>query len=86
MAKNKTNTNVAAGLFSSDKKPFPTQAVEPEAQKTQGRKGQKLPRINLAFSIVNHAYVTKTSRRQGLSITAYINRLVDADRLSLHAE
>lgn len=56
----------------------------PEVQKeigtTQGKKGQKLRRINMAFSDVNHEYVTKESRRRGISATAFVNSIIDEYR------
>lgn len=47
---------------------------------TQGKKGQKLPRINMAFSLENLEYLQIISRVSGVSITEYVNRLVMADR------
>ena len=46
---------------------------------TQGRKGQKLPRINMAFSIENLEYLQIISRIEGKSITEYVNTLIRAD-------
>jgi|HigsolmetaGSP11D_1036233.scaffolds.fasta_scaffold00512_25 hypothetical protein len=53
--------------------------------RTQGRKGQKLPRINMAFSPQNHEYLQLISRLEGVSITEYVNRLIETDR-GLRAE
>ena len=47
---------------------------------TQGRKGHKLPRINMAFTPDNHEYIKKVSRQQGISITEYVNNLITADK------
>ena len=47
---------------------------------TQGKKGQKLPRINMAFSLDNLEYLQIISRVSGVSITEYVNRLVMTDR------
>lgn len=47
---------------------------------TQGRKGQKLPRINMAFLPENLEYLQVISRIEGVSITEYVNRLIDSDR------
>ena len=44
---------------------------------TQGRKGQHAKRINMAFSDDNHEYITKESRRQGMSATAFVNMIID---------
>ena len=47
---------------------------------TQGRKGQKLPRINMAFSTANLEYLQIISRIKGISATEYVNRMLDAER------
>lgn len=49
---------------------------------TQGRKGNKMKRINMAFSDENHDWITKESRRRGISATQYVNDLIAAARLS----
>lgn len=49
---------------------------------TQGRKGNKMKRINMAFSDENHEWITKESRRRGISATQYVNDLIAAARLS----
>ena len=43
---------------------------------TQGRKGQKAKRINMAFSDENYEYITFESRRRGLSATAFVNSVI----------
>lgn len=48
--------------------------------KTQGRKGQKLPRLNMAFYNNNLDYVQKIAGVKGMSATAYVNHLIDEDR------
>lgn len=47
---------------------------------TQGRKGQKLQRINMAFSDENIEYLRIISRAKGVSMTQYVNDLLDIDR------
>ena len=44
---------------------------------TQGRKGEKLPRINMAFSPANHEFINIMSRLSGLTLTQYVNRVID---------
>lgn len=51
-----------------------------EKHPTQGRKGQKLPRINMAFSNDNLEYLQIISRIEGVSMTRYVNILIEADR------
>lgn len=52
----------------------------PISKTTQGRKGQKLPRINMAFSPENLEYLQLMARVRGCSATEYVNRLIAADR------
>ncbi len=57
-----------------------TQEVQQEAKEigtTQGKKGQKLKRINMAFSDKNHEYITHESRRKGISATAFVNQIIN---------
>lgn len=48
--------------------------------KTSGRKGLKLPRINLAFTPENHKYISVMSKMRGESITQFVNMLIDKNR------
>ena len=52
----------------------------PVSQTTQGKKGMKLPRINMAFATTNLEYLQIMSRIEGVSITEYVNRLIQADK------
>lgn len=56
--------------------PQPAQSVGT----TQGRKGAKLPRINMAFSAESLDYLRVMSALKGMSITKYVNDLVEQDR------
>ena len=44
---------------------------------TQGKKGQHAKRINMAFSDGNHSYITRESRRRGLSKTQFVNMIIE---------
>lgn len=48
---------------------------------TQGRKGLKLKRINMAFSDENYLFVQKEARRQGMTMTAFVNAILDDYRI-----
>ena len=48
--------------------------------KTQGRRGEKLPRINMAFSPQNLEYLRIMAGIRGVSITKYVNALIERDR------
>ena len=43
---------------------------------TSGRKGLKLPRINLAFSPELHDYITTMSRVSGENLTQFVNHVL----------
>lgn len=49
------------------------------SKNTQGRKGHKLPRINMGFYGDNLENARKISRFYGISITEYMNRLIYED-------
>ena len=47
---------------------------------TQGRKGCKAKRINMAFSDENHEWIKRRSRQQGVSATDFVNSILDRER------
>lgn len=87
MAKNQKSFGAASGFFEKEKNKA---HINSEMKKdnnitlesTQGRKGQKLPRINMAFTPENHEYIKRVSRQEGKSITQYINGLIEADKVN----
>ena len=48
---------------------------------TQGRKGHKAPRINMAFNPDNHAWIKTRSRQLGISATEFVNTILDNERM-----
>lgn len=48
---------------------------------TQGKKGHKAPRINMAFSPDNHEWIKRRSRQLGVSATKLVNTIIDRERL-----
>lgn len=48
--------------------------------KTQGQKGVKAPRINLAFTPANYDFVHVMSRIRGQNMTQFINDVLAAER------
>lgn len=57
-----------------------TQESVRKTPKTQGKKGQKLPRINMAFDEENIEYLRLISRIRGVSMTQYVNDLLNEDK------
>ena len=49
------------------------------AVQTQGRRGAKLPRINMAFAPQNLEYLRIMAGLHGQSVTRYVNVLVEQD-------
>lgn len=95
MARNKvSNFSADEGLFDKFKDTQEVQEVQyvqevqqvtitptiKEIGSTQGKKGQKLKRINMAFSDVNHQFIVSESRKNGISATAFVNGILDAYR------
>lgn len=52
---------------------------------TKGRKGVKLPRINLAFSQENYDYVRTMSKAAGMTYTEFIDKIL-RDHKEAHAD
>lgn len=49
--------------------------------KTQGKKGHKAPRINMAFSPENYKWIKTRSRQIGISATEFVNTILERERL-----
>ena len=55
----------------------PQEAAERKsALRTQGRKGCKAVRINMAFTPENHAFVKLMARANGCTMTEFTNRII----------
>lgn len=48
-----------------------------ETRKTNGCKGLKLPRINMAFTPSIYDYIRTMARVQGITITDYVNNILE---------
>ena len=51
-----------------------------EALQTAGRKGMKLPRINLAFTKSNYDYICCMARVRGENLTEFVNHILNEHR------
>lgn len=47
-----------------------------QEMKTTGRKGVKLPRINLAFTPDNYEYIRTMARAAGMNLTDFVNMII----------
>ena len=61
---------------------FPRQKRSATYGKTQGRKGAKLDRINITLSPTNKEYAKKVAAKENLTMSEYINRVIDKVRLT----
>lgn len=87
MSSKKRKFDIAVGRFISDPNAENAQGVQSEQDTQQEPKpthirGQKLPRINMAFTHENLDYLRSVSKLKGTSITQYVNDLVYADKVS----
>lgn len=57
-----------------------TTAPAKEIHSTQGRKGEKQQRINMAFSPENLDYIRAMAGLKGISATRFVNDLIAQDR------
>lgn len=57
-------------------------AARANEMRTQGRKGEQLPRINLSCSTENYDFIRIVARINGLSATRFVNRIVTEYRLA----
>lgn len=58
------------------KKVQQVQDVHEEMPATQGKKGAKAKRLNLAYSDANYEYISKESRKRGLTMTQFLNDII----------
>ncbi len=46
---------------------------------TQGKKGHRMPRINMAFKPEVHSWIKEYSRKQGISATELVNTILERE-------
>lgn len=56
-----------------------------ENMRTSGRKGVKLPRINLAFTPANYEFIKTMAQVRGQSLTEFVNDMLEEIRVE-HAD
>lgn len=54
--------------------------------RTQGKKGCKAPRINMAFTPDNHRFLKREARKSGMTITQYCNQIITKYRIAKEEE
>lgn len=81
MARNKDSRfGVAEGFDFNDQYEKEAQYVQEvnirSTRGTQGRKGCKMPRINMAFEPDIHEWIQKSARRNGITMTNFVNSIL----------
>lgn len=87
-------TERAFNTFAQSAKAKKTQPVASEAEKaqrkaegrTRGRTGCKADRINLAFTVDNYNFVKRFARCKGMSMTDFVNYIIEEYRKSNQKE
>lgn len=83
MGSNKVFDDIEKSTQSKGKKTTASpaeQAARRSSMQTQGRKGCKAVRINMAFTPENHEYIKTMSRIAGVSMTEYTNTVIERYR------
>lgn len=85
MARNKDSRfGVADGFDFNDKYEKNTQEAQQVQEEytrsttrgTQGRKGCKMPRINMAFDPDLHEWIQRSARQNGITMTNFVNSIL----------
>ena len=79
MAGKKFNTDVQP-VFTDLMQNDQPQVDEYDAKTTQGKRGMKADRMNMAFSHENFEYMRTMAGIHKMTMTKYINRLIEEDR------
>lgn len=70
-----------AGVIGIEPTAEPTRrTLSEDLPATQGKKGQKRQRLNVSFTEANKVFLGRITRLKGVTVAAYINGLIDADR------
>ena len=56
-----------------------------EARRTQGRKGLKMPRMNMSFTPSNMDYLRVMAGIQGMTVTRFMNQIIE-EHIEANAE
>ena len=78
-----TAKNISRGVSGKGTQNEATEAEKEKRAKTmrtQGRKGCKIQRVNMAFSADNYDFLRTVSKLKGDSITNFVNFIVDKYR------
>ena len=76
------NTKKEKGYYEALEEEVTQEVQDPyNSQDTQGKKGKKAERMNMAFSLSNYEFLRVMSWRNDMTITTYVNHLIEEERI-----
>ena len=82
MAKKVINTEKEKGYYEALEEEVTQEVQDPyNSQDTQGKKGKKAERMNMAFSLSNYEFLRVMAGWNEMTITTYVNHLIEEERI-----
>ncbi len=82
MARKVINTEKEKGYYEALEEEVTQEVQDPyNSQDTQGKKGKKAERMNMAFSLSNYEFLRVMSGWNVMTITTYVNHLIEEERI-----
>lgn len=84
MARKVINTEKEKGYYEALEEEVTQEVQDPyDSKDTQGKQGKKAERMNMAFSVSNYEFLRVMAGWEEITITTYVNRLVEAERIRI---
>lgn len=84
MARKVINTEKEKGYYEALEEEVTQEVQDPyDSKDTQGKQGKKAERMNMAFSVSNYEFLRVMAGWEEVTITTYVNRLVEAERIRI---
>lgn len=84
MARKVINTEKEKGYYEAIEEEVTQEVQDPyDSKDTQGKQGKKAERMNMAFSVSNYEFLRVMAGWEEVTITTYVNRLVEAERIRI---
>lgn len=78
------NTKNEKALYQAVEEEVTQEVQDPyDSKDTQGKQGKKAERMNMAFSFSNYEFLRVMAGWEEVTITTYVNRLVEAERIRI---
>lgn len=76
------NTQKEKGYYEEFEEEVTQEVQDPyDSKDTQGKQGKKAERMNMAFSVSNYEFLRVMAGWEEITITTYVNRLIEAERI-----